>query len=116
MANCFGFFVHFGAYGVRGFADSLRLMLLYNILRKVISSVNSLDCCSGLVLCFFLFGQDFCYVHDVTTTSNLILVHSFMQLQPTCVRDVLFTLIRASFSFYRVMNFLVTRDLPHSQK
>ena len=34
---------------------------------------------------------------DVTTTSNLLFVHSFMQFQLKCVRDVIFALKGASF-------------------
>ena len=53
---------------------------------------NSLNCTSGLVLlCFFISSSRFLLrPYDVTTTSNLLFVHSFMQFQLNCVRDVIF--------------------------
>ena len=51
-------------------------------------SLNSLNCISGLVLLCFLFRRRRPY--DVTTTSNLPFVHSFMQFQLKCVRNVIF--------------------------
>ena len=45
----------------------------------------------------FFRRQDFCYDHKTSITSNLLFVHSFMQLQVKNVRDVIFTLSGASF-------------------
>ena len=55
-------------------------------------SFNSLDCISGLVLlCFFISSSRFLLrPYNATTTSNLLFVHSFMQFQLKCVRDVIF--------------------------
>ena len=47
----------------------------------------------GLLLDFFLFISSSRFLlrpYDVTTTSNLLFVHSFMQFQLNCVRDVIF--------------------------
>ena len=49
-------------------------------------------------LCFFISSSRFLLrPDDVTTTSNLLFVHSFMQFQLKCVRDVIFALSGASF-------------------
>ena len=53
---------------------------------------------------------------DVTATSNLLFVHSFMQFQLKCVRDVISHLSGASFLFIQVIMSLITRDLPDSQR
>ena len=47
----------------------------------------------GLLLVFFLFissSRFLLWPYDFTTTSNLLFVHSFMQFQVNCVRDVIF--------------------------
>ena len=55
--------------------------------------------------------------YDVTTTSNLLFVHSFMQFQLKCVRDVIFCSQWSEFFlFISVIKFFLTLDLPHSQK
>ena len=53
---------------------------------------NSLNCISGLVLlCFFISSSRFLLrPYDVTTTSSLLFVHSFMQFELKCVCEVIF--------------------------
>ena len=52
---------------------------------------NALNCTSGRVLlCFFSSSIFLLRPHDVTTTSNLLFVHSFMQFKLRCVLDVIF--------------------------
>ena len=53
---------------------------------------NSLNCTSGLVLlCLFISSSRFLLrLYDVTITSNLLFVHSFMQFHLNCVLDVIF--------------------------
>ena len=61
---------------------------------------NSLNCTSGLVLlCFFFISSSRFLLrpYDVTTISNLLFVHSFIQFQLKCVCDVFFALSGASF-------------------
>ena len=41
-------------------------------------------------LCFISSSRFLLRPNDVTTTSNLLFVHSFMQFQLNCVRDVIF--------------------------
>ena len=62
---------------------------------------NSRKAIAGAIINLLgFFNQDFCYDHDVTITSNLLFVHSFMQ-----------SLSGASFLvFIRVMKFLVRDD------
>ena len=56
----------------------------------------------GLILVFFKFRHDFFYDH---MTSQPLFIHSFMQFQLKCVRDVIFALNGASFVFTRVIKF-----------
>ena len=44
----------------------------------------------GLLLVFFISSRFLLRPYDVTTTSNLLFVHSFMQFQLKCVRNVIF--------------------------
>ena len=76
---------------------------------------NFLNYTSGRVLlCFFISSSR---PYDVTTTSNLLFVHSFMQFQLNYVRNVIFCSSWSEFFlFIHVIKFLVTFDLPHSQK
>ena len=74
---------------------------------------TSLNCTSGLVLlCFLFYRHNFCYDHDVC----FLFLRSCNLNWIACVSSF-FALSRACFLFFRVINFLVTRDLPHhSQK
>ena len=62
---------------------------------------------------FILPSRSLLRPYDVTTTSSLLFVHSFMQLQLNCVRNVI---LNSEFLFIRVIKFLVTCVLPYSQK
>ena len=53
---------------------------------------------------------------NVTTTSNLLFVHSLMQFQLKCVCDVIFVFLVDRVFLIRVIKFLFPHDLPHSQK
>ena len=86
--------IHFGLNCVRdviftvlgnGFPNSLKVRSRSSFL---LVNENSLNCTSGLVLlCFFISSSQFLLrPYDVTTTSNLLFVHSFMQFQLNCVR------------------------------
>ena len=44
----------------------------------------------GLLLVFFISLRFLLRTYDVTTTSNLLFVHSFMQFHLKCVREVIF--------------------------
>ena len=92
----------------------------------VLAGVVQLVCWSHRVLLSFSFNslnafQDLsCYVffissspfllrpYDVTTTSNLLFVHSFMQFQLKCVRDVIFRFFFERVFFICVIKVLIT--------
>ena len=69
----------------------------------------------GLLLAFLFRRRDFCQPYDVTTTSNLLFVHLLMQFHLKFVRDVIFRFQWSEFLFIRVIEFLVTLDLPLSK-
>ena len=54
--------------------------------------------------------------YGVRTTLNLLFVDSCMQFQLKCVGDAIFALSGTRFLFLCVIKFLVSLDLPHSQK
>ena len=57
-----------------------------------VSEVRTLRVASGILpAMFFISSSQFLLrPYDVTTTTNLLFVHSFMQFQLKCVRDVIF--------------------------
>ena len=67
---------------------------------------------------FFLFRTQFLLrPDDVTTTSNLLFVHSFMQFQLNCMRGVIFRSYWSEFFlFICLIKLKVTLDLLHSRK
>ena len=53
-------------------------LLIFN--RLLIRYNNFLNCISGLVLQYFILSRFLLWPYNITITSNLIFVHSFMQL------------------------------------
>ena len=103
----------------------------YVLLKAVLQKLNSVVevCYSRAHFCMFfnsrtaiaqaVFGRLLVFIassrfllrpYDVTTTSNLLYVHSFMQFQLECVCDVFLLLMERVFLFIRVINYLVTLD------
>ena len=51
---------------------------------------NFFNCTSTVPAVFFILSRFLLSVYDVTLTSNVLFVHSFMQFQLNCVLDVIF--------------------------
>ena len=71
---------------------------------------------SGLFLLFYFVIKIFVKTYGVMITSILLLDLSLMKWQLKCVRDVIFHSQPSKFLLIRLINFWVTRDIPHSQK
>ena len=108
------FLLFFQFFGSDFFLNGFSNPFIVRFRSSFLVNENSLNCTSGLVLLCFFYFVVMIFVMTIWRHSHFLSIRSCNFNWIACVTSF-FAFSGASFLFMRVIKFLVTLDLPHSQ-